>query len=244
MVAGTRDEFGRHPADLDVDGVLVGGRDHPLGPVARGLAQGERAGPVPEQGLEGLVRRVLPQASQLLRLRVEHHHPAFAGELAREFPTRLPGADDDDAGEVMRRCRFASSRRSGGVQAWRGVRTRCALRPNAGRTGARRRSGISRPASREPVSGRLLLEGGRDGGHRLGVPGRRHHPADGLLGVRRCRRTGFFGTGNVHIGLAINDSGVVYLSPDREGLQPVAVFVTAQALKPMNQSGLGESRCA
>ena len=126
-------QFGRHPADLDVDGVLVGGGDHPLGPVAGGIPKSQRARSVTIQGLEGLVRRVFMQPSQFPGVGVEHHHPALAGELAREFASRLPGPDDDDPGQVVRPAPLRFPQRSrGGVQAWRqGVRTRCALRPDA-----------------------------------------------------------------------------------------------------------------
>ena len=117
-------QFARHPADLDVDVVLVGGRDHPLGSVAGGVPQRESAGSVAKEGLERLVRRVLAETFQLRRIRVENHYPALAGELAGEFPPGLPGADDDDPGEVVRPRRFALR---GGVRA--------AFRHGGGETG-------------------------------------------------------------------------------------------------------------
>ena len=133
---------------------------------------------------------------QFLRVGVQHHHPPLAGELAGEFPAGLPRPHDDDPGKVVRRRRFVFR---GGFRA--------AFRHGGGETETRADSGPEAVAPRgdrslDPRSGlkrsreRTLLRPERPGdlGHRVGVPGRVHHPTDGLLGVRRSVRTGFLGT--------------------------------------------------
>ena len=145
-------QFGRHPADFDIDAVLVGGGDHPLRAVAGGVPKGEGAGPVAKKSLERLVRRVLAQPFQLLRVGVKDRHAALAGKLAREFAACLPGADDDDPGEVVRQRRFAL--RGGFREAFRhggkasGRATPSDPTPDASGSGAGVESRVRRRANR------------------------------------------------------------------------------------------------
>ena len=113
---GARLQLRRHPADLDVDRILIGGGDHPLRSVAGRGAQRQRAGAVAKQGLERLIGRLRAEAFELRRVGVEHHHPPLVGELTGEFASGLAGSDDDDSGQsVTVRCRmsvFRGRRRS------------------------------------------------------------------------------------------------------------------------------------
>ena len=71
MVDGRGSQLGRHPADFDIDAVLVGGGDHPLRAVAGRVAESASAlVPSRTQGLEGLVRRVLMRSRSSFRASV------------------------------------------------------------------------------------------------------------------------------------------------------------------------------